>query len=391
MRDEGLCRIKTILTVDSMSLWSAVAAQVVRVPTEKNLAVHLFWLKELLMTGALTTLRWCDTRDMTADCHTKGSIDRAAILLLMKGIFKFLHAVKDFTALRPKAKYDPRQCGHATGDHPFAHWRQLIFSLYRKYAPHQLQRFEEIMARHSGRESLLYRALLDKYEGNTKSICDNRELPAGTCRVCGVSGHWGNECPSRVRNAGAMKAKLKPAAAEPLWRQSQRRPAQDAWDWSPQSAGRERRRDNDEDGDWHSVPLWLKEEQGGDWNPTPFRIKEESVSKESDEGTPKLRRASAKCQARKRPRPELDQTASEARSVSDAVCSEASRPRSLPSWRERYLPQQSETSKRAAQGSCRVQLARKATFRPAPAPSRRVRCGPHISKAREQSVLSAAI
>ena len=79
-----------------MSLWSAIAAAVVKVPTEKNMAVHLFWLRELLTTGAIKVLRWCDTRDMTADCHTKGSIDRAAILELMKGNFKFEHEVKDY-------------------------------------------------------------------------------------------------------------------------------------------------------------------------------------------------------------------------------------------------------------------------------------------------------
>ena len=72
MRDEGQCKILTILTVDSMSLWSAIAAIVVKVPTEKNLAVHMFWLKQLLTIKALRMLRWCDTRDMTADCHTKG-------------------------------------------------------------------------------------------------------------------------------------------------------------------------------------------------------------------------------------------------------------------------------------------------------------------------------
>jgi hypothetical protein len=97
-RDEGLSLVKTILTVDSMSLWSAVAAMVVRIPTEKNLAVHMFWLKELLVSKAISLLRWCDTRDMTADCHTKGSIDRACIIKLMTGEFSFAHPVKDYAS-----------------------------------------------------------------------------------------------------------------------------------------------------------------------------------------------------------------------------------------------------------------------------------------------------
>ena len=33
---------------------------------------------------------------MTADCHTKGSIGRSAILELMKGNFEFEHEVKDY-------------------------------------------------------------------------------------------------------------------------------------------------------------------------------------------------------------------------------------------------------------------------------------------------------
>ena len=96
MRDQGHCRISTILTVDSMSLWSAIAAITVRIPTEKNLAVHMFWLKQLLTIKAIRILRWCDTRDMNADCHTKGSIDRACILRLMLGEFEFVHPVKDY-------------------------------------------------------------------------------------------------------------------------------------------------------------------------------------------------------------------------------------------------------------------------------------------------------
>ena len=66
-------------------------------PSEKSLAGHLLWLRELLDIGLLSVLQWADTRDMSADGHTKGSIDRKAILDLMKGIFRFQHATKEFT------------------------------------------------------------------------------------------------------------------------------------------------------------------------------------------------------------------------------------------------------------------------------------------------------
>ena len=199
MRDNGTCRITTILTIDSMSLWSAVSAQIVRVPTEKNLAVHLFWLKELLTTGSLTTLRWCDTRDVTSGCHTKGSVDRTAILNLMNGIFRFTHSVKDFRPRSKRYKYDPDERNQ---NHPFAHpaqkWRQMIYALYNKYSPHQLPRFDDIMKKYEGKEKELYTAMLNMHEGCAKGSCDNAELGRNVCRICGRSGHWGNECPDRA-------------------------------------------------------------------------------------------------------------------------------------------------------------------------------------------------
>ena len=43
MIDNGNCKIQTILTMDSMSLWSAIAAVIVKVPAEKNLANLNLW------------------------------------------------------------------------------------------------------------------------------------------------------------------------------------------------------------------------------------------------------------------------------------------------------------------------------------------------------------
>ena len=94
--------IKTILTTDSLSLWTAVAASTMKVPSEKTLAVHLYWVRDLLEKRALHTLRWCDTRDMTADAHTKGSIPRDALLSLMSGRFEYSQAIKDYSDPRPR-------------------------------------------------------------------------------------------------------------------------------------------------------------------------------------------------------------------------------------------------------------------------------------------------
>ena len=137
---------------------------------------------------------------MTADCHTKGSIDRSAILALMQGRFAFKHDVKDYRPTGKRDKYDPRWRNQ---NHPYAHpaprWRQMIHALYTKYSPHQLKRFDEIMEKYAGKEKELYRALLDRHEGRAHSTSSNEDLGRNRCRICGITGHWGNECPERKR------------------------------------------------------------------------------------------------------------------------------------------------------------------------------------------------
>ena len=82
-----------------MRLFAAASATTVRVPSERSLAGHVFWLRELLDRRVLHYLRWCDTRDMSADAHTKGVVPRDAILALMKGFFEFKHETKEFPKL----------------------------------------------------------------------------------------------------------------------------------------------------------------------------------------------------------------------------------------------------------------------------------------------------
>ena len=97
-----------------MSLFAAVSATSIKQPTEKGLHVHLFWLRSLLDKNIISTLRWCDTRDMTADAHTKGSIDRKAILALMAGWFNYNYEFKDFSPYRPNAKFGSTTRTHST-------------------------------------------------------------------------------------------------------------------------------------------------------------------------------------------------------------------------------------------------------------------------------------
>ena len=44
--------------------------------------------------GIVHSVHWCDTRDMSADGHTKGSIDRELLIALMAGKQSYAHELK---------------------------------------------------------------------------------------------------------------------------------------------------------------------------------------------------------------------------------------------------------------------------------------------------------
>ncbi len=96
IREEGGLCFRTTLTVDAMSLFAAISIATVRIPSEKSLAGHLLWLRELIDLGLLSYLQWADTRDISADGHTKASIDRKTALTLMNGLLKFQHVTKEY-------------------------------------------------------------------------------------------------------------------------------------------------------------------------------------------------------------------------------------------------------------------------------------------------------
>ena len=77
-----------------MSVFAAVSAEVVKVPTERSLLTHVQWLREWADRGLLTGLAWVDTRDMVADGFTKGSVDRTRIHKIMDGQWVFAHDPK---------------------------------------------------------------------------------------------------------------------------------------------------------------------------------------------------------------------------------------------------------------------------------------------------------
>ena len=82
------------LAIDAMSVYAAVTAVHIKIPSEKSLLGHLQFLRELLDKGVINSLYWIDTRDMAADGMTKGSIQRTAITSAMSGSIVFSHPYK---------------------------------------------------------------------------------------------------------------------------------------------------------------------------------------------------------------------------------------------------------------------------------------------------------
>ena len=70
---------------------------------------HIAWVREQLQLGLITKVAWCDTRDMTADGHTKGSVSRELLLRLMQGQQRFHHEVKIYEPYRKKELADDLQ------------------------------------------------------------------------------------------------------------------------------------------------------------------------------------------------------------------------------------------------------------------------------------------
>ena len=83
--DSGkLCFLIDIVT-DAKNLLLALEVTRMKPPAEKSFYFHLLWIRWKLETGAIHSLIWRDTRDITPDGHTKGSIARKALRDVAEG------------------------------------------------------------------------------------------------------------------------------------------------------------------------------------------------------------------------------------------------------------------------------------------------------------------
>jgi hypothetical protein len=90
--------IPIALYIDAKSVYAAITAVAVRVPTEKSLLAHVQYMRELLDIRVLKYLVWVDTRDMVADGLTKGAVDRSALHKLMDGQLLFEHELAGWSS-----------------------------------------------------------------------------------------------------------------------------------------------------------------------------------------------------------------------------------------------------------------------------------------------------
>jgi len=95
MQETGQLLLPLEVCVDAKSVYDALAADPIRVPTEKSLYIHLLAMSDLIRRGVLTKVWWIDTKDMAADALTKGSIDRDVVMQLSDT------GMWDFVGLQP--------------------------------------------------------------------------------------------------------------------------------------------------------------------------------------------------------------------------------------------------------------------------------------------------
>jgi len=96
----GGLRIKVMLTIDAEYVFKSLSIKDLKKPTECTLLGHISWIRQMMERGIVQAIQWCDTRDMSADGHTKGCIDRELFLQVMAGTQSFKHELKKFVPHR---------------------------------------------------------------------------------------------------------------------------------------------------------------------------------------------------------------------------------------------------------------------------------------------------
>eukprot|EP00959_Pyramimonas_sp_CCMP1952_P340798 7138314-Pyramimonas_sp.AAC.1 len=79
----GGLSIKVTSTIDVESVLKFLSSKDLEKPAECTFLGDISWIRQKMERGIVHSIQWCDTRDMSADGHTKGSIDREMLLQVM--------------------------------------------------------------------------------------------------------------------------------------------------------------------------------------------------------------------------------------------------------------------------------------------------------------------
>ena len=96
----GGLSFKVTLTIDAESVFKSLSSKDLKKPTECTLLGHISWIRQMMERGIVHCVQWCDTLDMSADGHTKGSIDRDLLYQVMEGIQAFKYDLKKHVPFR---------------------------------------------------------------------------------------------------------------------------------------------------------------------------------------------------------------------------------------------------------------------------------------------------
>ncbi len=98
------------LSTEYMPLFQSACAHIPKRSGEKSVASQLFWLRESCQRQNRRELEECIARDMSVDGHTKGAIDRDALMSMMNGLFEYKHTNR--SSLQQIRKRDQNESDH---------------------------------------------------------------------------------------------------------------------------------------------------------------------------------------------------------------------------------------------------------------------------------------